>query len=143
MKRSEFLASRRQAWASWIRDGQDPGATDFGLALRDVRAAEIAGVTWDPDEPEMAPSLRLYEGELAAQEGTSLRRLTTAEKEVAADAYNRLRSGELVPRDKLSAAVVISKTKGEKTVHYAVGPVRATREEAERDLREWFDKGES
>lgn len=49
-------------------------------------------------------------------------------------------------RGKFDAAThpdIISKTSGGKTVHYAIGPVRETREEAEKDLREWFDKAAS
>lgn len=37
------------------------------------------------------------------------------------------------------AADVISKTRGQSTTHYLIGPQRATREEAERDLRDWHD----
>jgi hypothetical protein len=42
-----------------------------------------------------------------------------------------------------ASADVISKTSRGKTVHYAIGPTRNSRVEAERDLREWLDKERS
>lgn len=248
MKRSEFLKDRSAVWSS------------FDLAYRDARAAELAGIKWDPEEPELPRKLVLCDrtnvvtvhAETAQSEtlfgvtvGDPPR--STAIKSVirsALDAYNKLQSGELVEtsvsaeeilkllheRDNLrqsldvairerghlnrllkcerdlvarleerlkgvdalqerdvalaelretrlllrdiAAAVglswrphetwaecsqlaldirtaivahqrpadVISKTRGGRTVHYAVGPTRETQEEAERDLREWFDK---
>lgn len=227
MKRSEFV---KQAADTYGLSGTGIAETVANIVTNQL------GVKWDPEEPKLPKRLKVI------SDGTEIRLVPTNEcyspkmfarvyYPVAADAYNRFQSGELVPQDKLlqpaldavvrerdhlnrllkcerdlvarleerlkgvdalqerdvalaelretrlllrdiAAAVglswrphetwaecyqlaldirtaivahqrpadVISKTRGGKTVHYAIGPTRETREEAEHDLREWFDK---
>jgi len=56
MKRSEFESSSEAYWRKAQSDGVVLGGTVRCLMLRDVYAAERAGVTWDPeDEPVEGP----------------------------------------------------------------------------------------
>lgn len=131
MKRSEFLAHAESGLVG----------EEAANIIRELEREN--GVKWDPEEPELPKFLRV------SVDGANHARLWPGDStwngdahelagyQAAADAYNRLQRGEAGAQ---KAADVISKTKGGRTIHYAVGPTRETRDEAERDLREWFDK---
>lgn len=150
MKRSEFLDYLKRLMISTEWHNLDAAGT----------LAEEAGIEWDPEELGLPRVLAIKKSAAADQNAVlvapgfgnlALEILPGhpwwALIQAAFNAYNREQAGELSDRDELLSAAqpgrpadVISKTRGGETVHYAIGPVRATREEAEKDLREWFGK---
>lgn len=90
MKRGQFQAERAAFWGKFLADGVVSVGLDT-LVLRDVAAAEAAGVKWDPEEEPMAERLGLLGGALwaARKDGAALREATAAELLCAIALYNR------------------------------------------------------
>lgn len=87
MKKSEYEAARKEAWAVKVSSERS-----WSQCVRDdVAAAEAAGVTWDAEEEPMAERLGLLGGALwaAREDGAALREATVTELHCAADLYNR------------------------------------------------------
>jgi len=62
MKKSEYIEKRRAYWAEFhgphlLRDGWKAERAARANAEGDVEAAEAAGVSWDPEEPELPARL--------------------------------------------------------------------------------------
>lgn len=141
MKRSEMeklLLNGLCDLGQWYEMSPEQVARALGLLLEPKDG-------WEPEEPELPKILLIHAGAVIEDTGT-YRHIVAAPREAPtrternarilaamAAAYNRERTGgaPIVP----GLADVISKTRQGVTAHYAIGPVRATREEAEQDLR--------
>lgn len=109
MKRSEFFAKRQDHWSAVLRAGDDPGASANTLAARDAVAADVAGVQWDPEEPELPKRLKCTSDGteirlVPADECYSPKIFASAYYPAARDVYNLYQSGELVEKSLLDGA---------------------------------------